>query len=149
MIAVSDHLSAGVVCIGIAYDGGVTEFDPAATVVDVMLRSPKTLAGDATAGEVRGLLENPSVQLVLLADDGVFRAAVGEVPVDAPADAPAREFALAEPPTIIADESAETAFERANAEPLRRLVVLGDGDELLGLVCLNSSRTHFCGGVSR
>lgn len=136
-------------CVRIAYDCGVTELDTAATVVDVMLRSPKTLAGDATAGEVRGLLENSSVQLVLLADDGVFRAAIGEVPVDAPADAPAREFALAEPPTIAADESAVAAFKRASAEPLRRLVVLGDGDELLGLVCLNSSRTRFCGVVSR
>jgi CBS domain-containing protein len=137
------------VCVRIAYDCAVTELDTAATVVDVMLRSPKTLAGDATAGEVRGLLENSSVQLVLLADGGVFRAAIGEVPVDAPADAPAREFALAEPPTIAADESAAAAFERASAEPLRRLVVLGDGDELLGLVCLNSSRTRFCGAVSR
>ena len=63
-----------------------------------------------------------------------------------PADAAAHQYALEEPPTIAADDSAEMAFERANAEPLRRLVVLGDGDELLGLVCLNSRRTHFCGG---
>jgi CBS domain-containing protein len=117
------------------------------TVADVMLRTPKTLPGDATAGEVRSLLENPSVQLVLLADDGVFRAAVAEVPAGAPADAAAHEFALTEPPTITVDDSVDAAFERASVEPLRRLVVLGDGDELLGLVCLNSTRTRFCGGV--
>jgi CBS domain-containing protein len=119
------------------------------TVAEVMLRSPKTLPGDATAGEVRALLEHPSVQLVLLADDGVFRAAVAEVPVDAAAEAAAREYALSAPPTIAAGESADTAFARASSEPLRRLVVLGDGCELLGLVCLNSTRTRFCGGVSR
>jgi CBS domain-containing protein len=117
------------------------------TVADVMLRTPKTLPGDATAGEVRGLLEHPSVQLVLLADDGVFRGAVADVPAGAPAGAAAYEFALPEPPTIAVDDSADAAFERASAEPLRRLVVLGDGDELLGLVCLNSTRTRFCGGV--
>lgn len=128
--------------MGIAYDVGVSS-----TVADVMLRTPKTLPGDASAGEVRGLLENPSVQLVLLADDGVFRGAVSEVPGDAPADAAAREFALSELPTIAVDDTAEAAFERASLEPLRRLVVLGDGDELLGLVCLNSARTRFCAGV--
>lgn len=117
------------------------------TVAEVMLRTPKTLPGDATAGEVRALLENQSVQLVLLADDGVFRGAVAEVPADAVAGAAAREYALAEPPTIAVDESADAAFDRASAEPLRRLVVLGEGDELLGLVCLNSTRTRFCGGV--
>ena len=82
---------------------------------------------------------------MLLADGGVFRAAVAEVPADAPADAAAHEFALAEPPTIRPGDDAATAFERASAEPLRRLVVLGDGGELLGLVCLNSRRTRFCG----
>jgi hypothetical protein len=114
-----------------------------------MLHTPKTLPGDATAGEVRALLENPSVQLVLLADGGVFRGAVAEVPADAPAGAAAHEFAIAGPPTIGVDDSAATAFERASGEPLRRLVVLGDGDELVGLVCLNSTRTRFCGGVKR
>lgn len=117
------------------------------TVADVMLRTPKTLPGDATAGEVRGLLENPSVQLVLLADGSVFRGAVSDVPAEAPAAAAAHDYALAEPPTIAVDDTADAAFERASAEPLRRLVVLGEGDELLGLVCLNSTRTRFCGGV--
>jgi len=128
--------------MGIAYDGAVSP-----TVAEVMLRTPKTLPADATAGEVRALLENPSVQLVLLADGDVFRGAVAEIPAEAPAGAAAREFALAETPKIGVDDTADAAFERASAEPLRRLVVLGDGDELLGLVCLNSNRTHFCGGA--
>jgi CBS domain-containing protein len=118
------------------------------TVTDVMLARPKTLPADATAGEARALLENPSVQLVLLAEDGVFLGAVSEVPADAPADAAARDFALVSPPTIAPFDSAADAFDRAAAEPLRRLVVVGESDELLGLVCLNSRRTGFCGGAS-
>ena len=121
---------------------------PAGTVADVMLTSPKTLRADATAGEARSQLERPSVQLVLLAERGVFRGAVAEIPAEAPADAPAQDFTLAAPPTIAPTDSAAAAFEQASAEPLRRLVVVGEADELLGLVCLNSSRTRFCGGAS-
>jgi CBS domain-containing protein len=117
------------------------------TVADVMLARPKTLPADATAAEARSLLENPSVQLVLLAENGVFRGAVADVPSDAPANAAARDFALASPPTIAPSDSATAAFERASAEPLRRLVVIGEADELLGLVCLNSRRTAFCGAA--
>ena len=50
-----------------------------AVVADVMLRDPKTLPADATVGEVRELLERPSVQMVLLADAGVFAGAVTDV----------------------------------------------------------------------
>lgn len=35
--------------------------------------------------------------------------------------------------------------ERTAANPHRRLVVIGDDEELLGLVCLNETRTRFCG----
>ncbi len=47
---------------------------------DLMLREPKTLAGDASVAEVRSLLANPKVQLVLLADGTQFVGAITRFP---------------------------------------------------------------------
>ncbi|MES1248078.1 MAG: CBS domain-containing protein [Actinomycetota bacterium] len=111
---------------------------------DLMLREPKTLAGSASVADVRAVLENPKVQLVLLADADVFRGAVTHIPDDAAADAPALAYADPDPETIAPTEPALTAFERADASPQRRVIVLDDDGALLGLVCLNKNRTGFC-----
>ena len=44
----------------------------AQVVADLMLRNPKTLSVDAPVSEVRAILENPSVQMVLLTDGQRF-----------------------------------------------------------------------------
>jgi CBS domain-containing protein len=113
------------------------------TAADLMLRSPKTLPGSATVQEVREVLANPRVQLVLLADGTVFRGALTTVPAGARDDEHAVGYATAAE-TIRPEAPGAVAFERANASAHRRLVVLGEDDELLGLVCLNSTRTGFC-----
>jgi CBS domain-containing protein len=114
------------------------------SAADLMLRNPKTLAGDASVAEVRDQLANPKVQMVLLADGQVFRGAITELPADAvPTDA-ALDYADAEPETITPDGSADDAFERASASPHRRVIVLDGDDRLLGLLCLNAARTGFC-----
>jgi hypothetical protein len=117
------------------------------TVADVMLRSPKTLPGSATVAEVRTLLLNPSVQIVLLADGDVFRGALTEIPDTAPDADQAIVYADWSPQSLGAAESASTAFEVAAQHPSRRVVVLDEENTLLGLVCLDESRTRFCGGV--
>lgn len=113
------------------------------TASDLMLRRPKTLRGDATVAEVRGVLANPRVQMVLLADGTTFRGALTDIPATAGDDEPALAYA-SDAETIAPDASGELAFERANASPHRRVIVLGAHDELLGLVCLNSRRDGFC-----
>jgi CBS domain-containing protein len=116
------------------------------TAADVMLRRPKSLPGSATVAEVRAMLaDHPSVQMVLLADDGVFRGAITVVPDDAPDDAGALDYADSQPETLAPTESAATAFEAAAKHPHRRIVVLGEENELVGLLCLDRTRTHFCG----
>jgi CBS domain-containing protein len=106
------------------------------TAADLMLRNPKTLAGNASVAEVRDQLANPKVQMVLLADGEVFRGA-------APADL-ALDYAVDEPETLPPDASADEAFERASANPHRRVIVLDADDNLVGLLCLNQNRTGFC-----
>jgi CBS-domain-containing membrane protein len=111
---------------------------------DLMLRDPKTLSGDASVGEVRELLANPKVQMVLLADGRAFKGAVTHVPADASPRDRALAYVDSDAATISPDASADEAFERASASPSRRVIVLDEDDNLLGLLCLNQSRTGFC-----
>ena len=117
------------------------------TVADVMLRRPKTLPTSATVGDVRSMLRNPSVQMVLIADRGRFCGAVTEIPEDARDDEQAISYADRHPESLPATESARTAFEVTARRPDRRVVVLDERSALLGLLCLDASRTRFCGGA--
>ena len=112
---------------------------------DLMLRKPKTLTGAASVAEARELLGNPKVQMILLADGEAFRGAVTHIPADASPRDRALDYADADPATISPRASAEEAFERAAASANRRVIVLDEDNNLLGLLCLNPSRTGFCG----
>ena len=118
---------------------------PLLLAADLMLREPKTLAADASVAEVREQLANPRVQMVLLADGRAFKGAVTEVPADAAPDSRALDHADADPEVISPHASADEAFERATASPNRRVIVLDDDRNLLGLLCLNRDRSGFCG----
>ena len=119
------------------------------SVTDVMLSRPKTVAPTTSVAEVRELLANASVQMVLIADGERFCGAVTELPADADDDAAALEYADAEPESLSPTATAEEAFARTAAHPSRRVVVLGDDRTLVGLVCLDETRTRFCGRPSR
>ena len=118
------------------------------TVSDVMLEQPKTVPSSATVADVRELLAKPSVQMLLIADGDRFMGALTELPDDADDMLPAIVYADATPESLAPDASAAEAFERTSANPHRRVVVL-DGDRLVGLVCLDETRTRFCGRPSR
>jgi CBS domain-containing protein len=111
---------------------------------DLMLRSPKTLTPDASVADVREQLANPKVQMVILAEGRAFRGAVTAIPDEASPTEFALTYIDANPETIPPRASAQEAFERAAASPNRRVIVLDDDNTLLGLLCLNSSRTGFC-----
>ena len=112
---------------------------------DLMLPDPKTLGADASGAEVRDLLANPKVQLVLLTDGRAFKGAVTHVPPDAEPGDPALAYIDPGAETISPFASADEAFERTAAAPNRRVIVLDDDRNLLGLLCLNQSRSGFCG----
>ena len=114
------------------------------TAADLMLRNPKTLTSVASVAEVRELLADPKVQMVLLADGGAFKGAVTHVPADASPRDRALSYIDPAAATIFPDASADEAFERAAASPSRRVIVLDEDDNLLGLLCLNQSRNGFC-----
>jgi CBS domain-containing protein len=118
-------------------------------VADVMLRDPKTVPWDATVGEVRHILANPSVELLLLADGSTFRGAIVAIPDDAEPGSPARDYVEPNVETISPAESAAVAFEVTARNPTRRVVVVDDDGRLLGLVCVDRALTRFCGIATR
>jgi CBS domain-containing protein len=124
-------------------DAASLAIQDAEVAADLMLPTPKTLPGDATVAHVRTQLEDPRVQMVLLADNGTFRGAVTSIPMTAEADESALDYAESDAETITPDASAIAAFNQAAASPHRRVIVL-DGDHLLGLLCLNATRSGFC-----
>ena len=109
-----------------------------------MLPNPKTLTSAASVADVRELLASPKVQMVLLVDGGAFKGAVTHVPTDASPRDRAVTYVDADAATIAPYASADEAFERAAASPTRRVIVLDHDETLLGLLCLNPSRTGFC-----
>ena len=111
---------------------------------DLMLRDPKTITAEASVAEVRALLANPKVQMVLLTDGSAFRGAVTQIPAEVSPRDRAVNYVDADAETISPDASDDEAFERAAANPTRRVIVLDEDDNLLGLLCLNQNRTKFC-----
>ncbi len=129
-------------------DGLEADAAPLLVAADLMLREPKTLTADASVAEVREQLANPRVQMVLLADGLAFKGAVTHIPADAAPDDRALDHDDTEPEVISPHASADEAFERAAASPNRRVIVLDDDRNLLGLLCLNRDRSGFCGSLS-
>jgi predicted transcriptional regulator len=118
-------------------------------VRDVMVRRPKTLAADATVGELREQFANPRVRTALLADQGRFAGAVApeELPDSAGASEPARSYARVDVPTLQPDATMAEALALLEARGDFRLVVLdgeGEGATLAGLLCLDRHGTTFC-----
>lgn len=116
---------------------------------DLMLRNPKTLAADAAVAEVREQLDNPRVQMVLLADGGAFKGAVTAIPADADPAEVALAYVDVSVATISPTAPAAEAFDRTAGSPSRRVIVLDEDRNLLGLLCLDPSLTRFCGAQAR
>jgi predicted transcriptional regulator len=117
-------------------------------VRDVMVRRPKTLPAGATVSDLRRLFGNAHVMTALLVDGEAFVGAVDRHSVtDAvPDDSSARDLATSGD-VIRGDAPMAEAVSQLEALGTDRLVVL-DGPNLLGLVCLTQDRAGFCRGSS-
>ncbi len=114
------------------------------TAADVMVAAPKTLPGAVTVAAAREALDDPHVQMLLLADGPVFRGAITRIPEAAEPEDGALRYVDPATETIGPNEPADVAFARTKLNPHRRVVVLDDDQNLLGLLCLDKTRTHFC-----
>ena len=115
-------------------------------VREVMRLDPKTVAADATVGEVRAFFAGSSARLALLVDGGTFVAALTreDIPAGADEGAAAVDFGQSDLEWVSPDVLTDAVVEKLEAAPERRIVVL-DGDRTLaGLLCLNRSGSEFC-----
>jgi CBS domain len=117
-------------------------------VRDVMVSRPKTLPAGASVGDLRRLFGNGHVMTALLVDGDAFVGAVDRhsVPADLPDSSAARDLATAGD-VIRGDAPMAEAVSQLEALGTDRLVVL-DGPNLLGLVCLTKDGAGFCRGSS-
>lgn len=115
-------------------------------VRDVMLRAPRTVAPGTPVSEARGLFENPRVRLLLVAREGTFLGAIGpeSIPDDTPGDARLEELARLDGPVVAPEDPVDRAVELLDAGAIERLPVVERDGAIVGLVCFNRRRGHFC-----
>ena len=119
--------------------------DDTLTVADVMVRRPKTLPADVSVADARTALEYEKVKILVLVDGERFAATISAIPSEAAPEEAAVRYADETPPLVSEDASVADALELLDRRPNGRLVVLGDGRSLRGLVCLTSDGQEFCG----
>jgi CBS domain-containing protein len=115
-------------------------------VADVMLRAPRTVSARTTVSQARQALANPRERMLLVTRDGRFAGAVPRERVTDDLDAALTLDALldAAAPRVTPADAASRALELLEAEQSERLPVVEPDGRLVGLVCFNRSRGHFC-----
>ncbi len=121
----------------------VAEVGPRAR--DVMLKSPDTVPGDMTVAAARRFLDNPRLRMLLVADDGRLIGAVSRDRLASESDGDVTLAGLADPaiPRIGPHETVDRVLELLDSAGSERLPVVDD-DRLLGLICWNRRKRHFC-----
>jgi CBS domain-containing protein len=115
-------------------------------VRDAMLRAPDTLAPTVTVAEARRLLESPRLRLLLVSEGYEFRGAVPRelVTDDLDPGMTLGELVGAHRVTVAPDEDLDRALALLDQHDSERLPVVADDGRLVGLVCFNRGKGHFC-----
>lgn len=124
--------------------GGLPPMPP--VVQDAMLRHPKTLPGTTTLGEVRAMLADDHVHVALLVDGQRLLGTIerSDLPTDVTDPAPALPFATLTGRTTGPSDDLESQRRALLAQRARRLAVVDQSGDLLGLLCLNRRGDGFC-----
>ena len=115
-------------------------------VRDVMLTVPDTVPATMTVREARPLLESPRLRMLLVADGERLVGVVARERLESEPDGDLPLSRLADPSAarIGPDEGVEQALRLLDAEDAERLPVVGEENRLIGLVCFNQRKRHFC-----
>ena len=109
---------------------------------------PKTTPATTTVGELRRWFEGDAhLRTALLTDGPRFLGSVepADLPPDAAPDQLGAQFAHRPAHVIGPERPAADALARLDAADECRVVVLADDDRtLVGLVCMDAARSHFC-----
>jgi CBS domain-containing protein len=116
-------------------------------VEDVMLREPRAVAPETTVAAAREAFENPRVRLLLVTrDDDAFLGAVRRegLGADVSGDTTLDQLAGSGGSRVHPEDPVDRAVELLEAERTDRLPVVTRDGRLVGLVCFNRERGHFC-----
>lgn len=121
-------------------------FPMPSTAQAAMLLRPKTLLGTATLGDVRMMLADDHVHAVLLVDGRRLLGAIGrsDLPDNITDTASALPFAKLTGRIADPGDDLETLRRILLAQRGRRLAVVDQSGDLLGLLCLNRRGDGFC-----
>lgn len=113
---------------------------------DVMLTSPDTVAAETTVADARGLLDNPRLRMLLVADGDHLVGAVSRERLEGESDGSLPLARLADPKSMRVgpDEPVDGVIERMERAETERLPVVDRDCRLLGLICFNRRKRHFC-----
>jgi len=115
------------------------------TVVDAMLRSPRTCGPTTTVAQVRETFADDHVHAVLVVDDARLLAVVERADLDAASPAAlARDAGRLDGRVVGPAVDVEQVRLEMLAARVRRLAVVDARGELMGLLCLKWSGTGFC-----
>ena len=118
-------------------------------VGDLLVRRPKTLPCDTTVAQARACFADDHVHMLLLTKRGRLLGTL--VRTDLRAEYGDTDLALTysrlSGRTVAVDLPAETARKFLMALGQRRLAVMDEGGMLVGLLCLKSRLTGFCGAT--
>ena len=134
------YSGAGPVWATVGDNGHVTR-----TVVEAMLRSPRTCAATTTVAQVREVFADDHIHAVLVVDESRLVAVVERADLDAAAPASlARDAGRLDGRVIGPDVDVEEVRLAMLAARHRRVAGVDDEGELLGLLCLKRSGAGFC-----
>lgn len=119
---------------------------PDGWVSEAMLADPTVFDPSILVGRLRELFENRHVHMVLLVERGRLISAVERSDLDRPwpAYTTGSTIGTLRGRTIAPDVPLAEARRLLDLSGGRRLAVIGNDGELLGLLCLKSSRAGFC-----
>ncbi|NGN91838.1 CBS domain-containing protein [Nocardioides sp. KC13] len=107
---------------------------------------PKTLPHDASIEAAREVLEDAHVHMVLLTRGGELVGTItrDDLPDDCRSPGPALSIAVLQGRTVAPTETVAEVRGRMLARKQRRLAVVDDDHQLLGLLCLKRDHSGFC-----
>jgi len=119
-----------------------TDFRGASTVGEAMLHRPKVFTAAATVAEVRALFDDDHVHAALIVDGATLLSVVERADLDGLCGAsPAWRAGRLAGRTVRAEAD---LFETWQGMRCRRLAVVTEDGQLVGLLCLKRSGRGFC-----